>query len=140
MARRVNNPPDTLVPPNIPTMDEPTRLPEEDHSKDRVKGPASQERTKADSREEAVEAVRKMTASNSSLESSAKSGRRERSGGDWDPTYDGFAPRDGGAGHRLLHPMTEMVSGKGGRQPRKLWKTLQGLGLCLLFVRSIRST
>ena len=86
-----------------------------------------------------MEAVRKMTTSNSSLESSAKSGRGERSGGDWDPTYDGFAPRDGGAGHRLLHPRTEMVSGEGGHKARKPWRTLQGLGLCPLFVRFIRS-
>ena len=89
-------PPDTLVPPNVPTMDEPRRLPEEDRSKERVKGPASREWTKADSREAAVEAVRKMTTSNSSLESSAKSGCGERSSGDWDPTYDGFSPRDRG--------------------------------------------
>ena len=87
-------PPDTLVPPNIPTVDKPQRLPEEDHSKERVKGPVPRERTKADSREAAVEAVRKMTASDSSLESSAKSGRGERLSGDWDPTYDGFLPRD----------------------------------------------
>ena len=50
--------------------------------------------TKADSREAAVEAVWKMTASNSSLESSIRSGRGERPSGDWDPTYDGFTPRD----------------------------------------------
>ena len=75
-------PPNTLVPPNVPTMDEPKRLPEEGHSKERVQGPTFRERTKADSREAAVEAVRKMTASNSSLESSAKSGHGERSGGD----------------------------------------------------------
>ena len=90
-------PPDTLVPPSIPTMDEPRRLREEDRSKERVKGPAPWERTKADSREAAVEAVRKMTASDSSLESSAKSGCGERPSGDWDPTYDGFSPRDRGA-------------------------------------------
>ena len=87
-------PPDTLVLPNVPTMDEPRRLPEEDRSKERVKGPAFRERTKADSREAAVEAIRKMTASSLSLESSAKSGRGERSSGDWDPTHDGFSPRD----------------------------------------------
>ena len=87
-------PPDTLVPPNVPTMDEPQRPPEKDHSKERVKGPVPWERTKADSREAAVEAVRKMTASDSSLESSTKSGHGERLGGDWDPTYDGFPPKD----------------------------------------------
>ena len=90
-------PPDTLVPPNVPTMDEPRRLPEEDSSKERVKGPIPRERTKADSREAAVEAVWKMTASSSSLESLAKSGRGERSSGNWDPTYDEFSPRDRGA-------------------------------------------
>ena len=36
-----------------------------------------------------------MTASNSSLESSIKSARGGKSGGEWDPTYDGFTPRDG---------------------------------------------
>ena len=133
-------PPDTLVPPNVPTIDEPRRPPEEDHSKERVKGPTSRERTKADSREAAVEAVRKMTTSDSSLESSVKSGRGERPSRDWDPTYDGFPPRDGGAGHRPLRPATGVVLGKGGLQPRKPWRTLQGLGLCLLFARFIRST
>ena len=92
-------------------MDEPRRLPEEDHSKERVKGPASRERTKADSREAAVEAVRKMTASSSSLESSTKSGRGERSSGDWDPTYDGFSPRD-----------------KGGRSPTTPPRDRDGIG------------
>ena len=87
-------PPDTLVPPNVPTIDEPQRPPEKDHSKERVKGPVPRERTKADSREAAVEAVRKMTASDSSLESSTKSGHGERLSGDWDPTYDGFPPKD----------------------------------------------
>ena len=71
-------PPDTLVPPNVPTMDEPGRLPKEDRSNEEIKGPTFQERTKADSREAAVEAVRKMTASSSSLESSAKSGHAEK--------------------------------------------------------------
>ena len=132
-------PPDALVPPNVPAIDEPRRPPEEDHRKGRVKGPTSQEQTKADSREAAVEAVWKMTASDSSLESSVKSGREERPSGDWDPTYDGFPPRDGGAGHRPLHPTTRVVLGKGGLQPRKLWRTLQGLGPCLLFARFIRS-
>ena len=75
-------------------MDEPRRPPEEDHREERDKGPTFRERTKADSREAAVEAVRKMTASNSSLESSTKLGRGERPGRDWDPTYDGFALRD----------------------------------------------
>ena len=91
----IKQPPlDALVPPNVPTMDEPRRPPEEDHREERDKGPTFQERTKADSREAAVEAVCKMTASNSSLESSIKSGHGEWPGGDWDPTYDGFTPRD----------------------------------------------
>ena len=105
---KVEQPPlDTLVPPNVPTMDEPRRLREEGHSKEGVKSPASRERTKVDSREAAVEVVRKMTASDSSLESSARSGHGERPGGDWDPTYDGFLPRDGGgqvAAHSVPHP------------------------------------
>ena len=97
-------PPDALVPPNVPSMDEPRRPPEEDWSRERVKGPAPRERTKADSREAAVEAVRRMTASDSSSESSAKSVRGERPSGDWDPTYDGFSPRDKGAGSPTALP------------------------------------
>ena len=90
-------PPDTLVPPSVPTTDEPWKLPEEDRGKGRVQGPTPWEQTMADSREAAVEAVRKMTASDSSLDSSAKSSCGERPSGDWDPTYDGFSPRDKGA-------------------------------------------
>ena len=87
-------PPDTLVPPNVPTMDERKGSPKGDRRDKGAQGAISREQTKEDSREAAVEAVRKMTASNSSLESSTKSARGGKPGGDWDPTYDGFTPRD----------------------------------------------
>ena len=86
-------PPDTLVPPNVPTLEKRKGPSEGDRRDRRAQGVTSREQTKRDSREAAVEAVRKMTASNSSLESSAKSARGGRPGGDWDPTYDGFTPR-----------------------------------------------
>ena len=44
-----------------------------------------------------------MTTSNSSLASSTKSGKGERSGGDWDPTYDGFGPGSGPTGDMTAH-------------------------------------
>ena len=53
-----------------------------------------------------------MTTSNSSLESSARSGRGERSGGDWDPTYDGFAVGSGNTG-----PTTVPLVKPGGTKP-----------------------
>ena len=74
-------PPNALVPPSIPTMEESGKLPQEDRSNKEVRSSTSLERTKEDSREAAVEAVRRMTASNSLLESSTKSGHGERSGG-----------------------------------------------------------
>ena len=49
------------------------------------------ERSQAEARQSAVEAVRRITSSCSSLESSSKSERGGMDGGDWDPTYDGFA-------------------------------------------------
>ena len=94
-------------------------LPEENCSKEGVKGPTFRERTKADSREAAVEAVRKMTTSNSSLESSVKSGHGERSGGDWDPTYDGFTPRDRGGRSSTAPPRDQGGVGRRGTQVEK---------------------
>ena len=97
VTSRVEPPPaDALVPPNVPTMERPRPSPEEGHSNQRAPDPVFRERTKEESREAAVEAVLKMTASSSSLESSSKSMCGERPGGDWDPTYDGFVPRDKG--------------------------------------------
>ena len=97
VAPRVDPPPtDVLVPPSVPTMEGPRPSLREDRRNQRAPDPIPRERTKEESRETAVEAVRKMTASSSSLESSSKSTRGERPGGDWDPTYDGFTPRDQG--------------------------------------------
>ena len=124
----IQPPPDTLVPPNVPTIDESrgpldaeSRREQEDCQKEGVRGPPSKEQTKEDSKEAAVEAVRKMTASNSSLESSAKSGRWERSGRDWDPTYNGFVARD-----REVKPAVTPPRGRGGTRPRgtQIGKTL----------------
>ena len=98
-------PPDSLVPPNIPTVEgsegphEAGGVQEQERNRrEVVKWLPPKEHTREDSREVAVEAVRRMTMSNSSLESSARSGRGERSGGDWDPTYDGFV--EGGSDTR----------------------------------------
>ena len=44
-----------------------------------------------------------MTTSNSSLASSTRSGKGERSGGDWDPTYDGFGLGSGPMGDMAAH-------------------------------------
>ena len=124
----IQPPPDTLILPNVPTIDESrgpldaeSRREQEDRPKEGVRGPPSKEQTKEDSKEAAVEAVRKMTASNSSLESSAKSGHGERSGGDWDPTYDGFVARD-----REVKPAVTPPQGRGGTRPRgtQIGKTL----------------
>ena len=82
-------PTDTLIPPAQPAWEEPKRA----YGKKSMKGPSLpkkngsspgaflSERSQAEARQSAVEAVRRIT-------SSCKS---ERDGGDWDPTYDGFA-------------------------------------------------
>ena len=54
-------------------------------------GTSPNEKSQAEARQSAVEAVRRITSSCSSLESSAKSEKGGMAGGDWDPTYDGFA-------------------------------------------------
>ena len=98
-------PPDSLIPSNVPTMERPEGPHEtggvQERERNRGEGTKwllPKEHTREDSREAAVEAVRRMTTSNSSLESSVRSGQGERSGGDWDPTYDGFA--EGGSDTR----------------------------------------
>ena len=91
-------PADTLIPPTIPAREESRETTE----KKGVKGPSSprrkgsppgtfpNEKTQAEARQSAVEAVRRITSSCSSMESSAKSDKGGMAGGDWDPTYDGF--------------------------------------------------
>ena len=89
----------TLVPPTVPAREEPREATE----KKGAKGPLSpkrkgsshgafpNEKTQAEACQSAVEAVRRITSSCSSLESSAKSEKGGMARGDWDPTYDGFA-------------------------------------------------
>ena len=92
-------PADTLIPPTIPAREEPRGTPE----KKGAKGPSllkrkagsprafPNEKSQAEARQSAVEAVRRITSSCSSLESSTKSEKGGMARGDWDPTYDGFA-------------------------------------------------
>ena len=92
-------PTDTLIPPARPAWEEPRGTP----GQEGMKGPPLpkknrsspgtylSERSQAEARQSAVEAVRRITSSCSSLESSSKSERGGMDGGDWDPTYDGFA-------------------------------------------------
>ena len=92
-------PTDTLIPPARPAWEEPKGA----SGKKGMKGPSLpkkngsspgaflSERSQAEARQSAVEAVRRITSSCSSLESSSKSERGGMDGGDWDPTYDGFA-------------------------------------------------
>ena len=92
-------PADALIPPAKPAREEPEGMPE----KKGMKGPSlpkrngsypgafPNEKSQAEARPSAVEAVRRITSSCSSLESSSKSEKGGMDGGDWDPTYDGFA-------------------------------------------------
>ena len=92
-------PADTLIPPTILAREEPRGTPE----KKGVKGhplpkrnggsPSAfpNEKLQAEACQSAVEAVCMITSSCSSLESSSKSEKGGMAGGDWDPTYDGFA-------------------------------------------------
>ena len=101
-------PTDTLIPPAQPAWEEPKGA----YGKNSMKGPSLpkkngsspgaflSERSQAEARQSAVEAVRRITSSCSSLESSSKSERGGMDGGDWDPTYDGFAL--GGRGPRAM--------------------------------------
>ena len=91
-------PADTLIPPMIPAREEPRRTPE----KKGMKGPSllkrkgsspgafPNEKSQAEARQSAVEAVHRIMSSCSSLESSTKSEKGGMARGDWDPTYDGF--------------------------------------------------
>ena len=92
-------PADTLIPPTIPAREEPRGTPEKKgvkgHSLPKRNGSSlgafPNEKSQAEAHQSAVEAVRRITGSCSSLESSAKSDKGGMAGGDWDPTYDGFA-------------------------------------------------
>ena len=105
-------PTDTLIPPARPAWEEPKGA----SGKRGMKGPSLpkkngsspgaflSERLQAEARQSAVEAVRRITSSCSSLESSSKSERGGMDGGDWDPTYDGFALDGRGSRARTSPP------------------------------------
>ena len=91
-------PADTLIPPAIPAREEPRGMPEKKGAggqslpkrKGSSPGTSPNEKSQAEARQSAVEAVRRITSSCSSLESSAKSDKGVMAGGEWDPMYDGF--------------------------------------------------
>ena len=115
-------PADTLIPPTIPAREEPRGTPE----KKEAKGPSLLKRNRsspgtflnkksqAEACQSAVEAVRRITSSCSSLESSAKSEKRGMAGGDWDHMYDGF-PLD----ERGPQNITSLSEGHETRGPQK---------------------
>ena len=90
-------PTDTFIPPTILTREEPRGTPESAGGPSLLKrkgsspGASSNEKLQAEACQLAVEAVRRITSSCSSLESSAKSEKGGIAGGDWDPMYNGFA-------------------------------------------------
>ena len=92
-------PADTLISPTIPAREEPRGTPEKKgakgHSLPKRNGSSPgafpNKKSQAEARQSAVEAVRRITSSCSSLESSSKSEKGGMARGDWDPTYDGFA-------------------------------------------------
>ena len=85
-------PADTLIPATILAREEPRGTPE----KKGAKGPSLPKRNGSSpgtfpNKKSQAEAVNRITSSCSSLESSNKSEKGGMAGGDWDPTYDGFA-------------------------------------------------
>ena len=92
-------PADILIPPTKPAREETkgafekksakgSSLPKRNGSSP---GTSPNEKSQAEARQLVVEAVRRITSSCSSLESSSKSEKGGMDGGHWDPTYDGFA-------------------------------------------------
>ena len=114
-------PEDTLIPPTKPAREEPRGMPEKKGAgglalskrKGSSPGTSPNEKSQAEARQSAVEAVRRITSSCSSLESSAKSDRGGMAGGEWDPMYDGFALDERGS-----RTMTSPSEGRGMRGPR----------------------
>ena len=104
-------PADTLIPPAKPAGEEPKGA----SGKKGMKGPTLpkrngsspgtflSERSQAEACQSAVEAVRRITSSCSSLESSSKSKKGGMDGGDWDPMYDGFT-LDGRGPRTMMSP------------------------------------
>ena len=115
-------PADTLIPPAIPAREEPRRTPEKKgakgHSLPKRNGSSPgtfpNEKLQAEARQSAVEAVRRITSSCSSLESSSKSEKGGMAGGEWDPMYDGFALDE--RGHQTIISPSEGCATRG---PRK---------------------
>ena len=112
----------TLIPPTIPTREEPRGTPE----KKGAKGPSlpkrkagspgasPNEKSQAEARQLAVEAVCRITSSCSSLESSAKCDKGGMAGGEWDPMYDRFALDERGP-----QTVTSPSEGRKTRGPQK---------------------
>ena len=92
-------PADTLVPPTILAREEPRGTPEKKGTKGHslpkrdgsTPGTFPNEKSQAEACLSVVEAVRRITSSCSSFESSSKSEKGGMARGEWDPTYDGFA-------------------------------------------------
>ena len=114
-------PADTLIPPTIPAREGPRGTPEKKgakgHSLPKRNGSSlgafPNEKSQAEACQSAVEAVHRITSSCSSLESSAKSDKGGMAGGDWDPTYDGFALDERGP-----RTITSLSEGRGMRGPQ----------------------
>ena len=114
-------PEDTLIPLTMPAREEPRGMPEKKGAggptlpkrKGSSPGASPNEKLQAEARQLAVEAVRRITSSCSSLESSFKSDKGGMAGGDWDPTYNGFALDERGS-----RTMTSPSAGRGTRGPQ----------------------
>ena len=114
-------PEDTLIPPTMPAREEPRGIPKREGAggpalpkrKGSSPGASPNEKLQAEARQSAVDAVRRITSSCSSLESSFKSDKGGMAGGDWDPTYDGFALDERGS-----QTMTSPSGGCGTQGPQ----------------------
>ena len=114
-------PADTLIPLTIPAREEPRGMPEKKGAgglslpkrKGSSPGASPNEKSQAEARQSVVEAVRRITSSCSSLESSAKSDKGGMAGGDWDPTYNEFALDERGP-----QTITSLLEGHGTQDPK----------------------
>ena len=121
-------PADTLIPPTIPAREEPRGTPGKKgvkgHSLPKMNGSSPgafpNERSQAEARQLAVEAVQRITSSCSSLESYSKSEKGGMAGGEWDPMYDGFALDERG-------PRT-IIGPSEGRETRGPWNNKDSKG------------
>ena len=114
-------PADTLIPPTIPAREKPRGTPEKKGAggpslpkrKGSSPGASPNEKSQAEARQLAVEAVHRITSSCSSLEFSAKSEKGGMAGGDWDPMYNGFALDERGP-----QTITSLSGGRGTLGPQ----------------------